>query len=203
MRSVTTAPIDRAEARTRAREILSQGRFHYRRFTPKPRHRSWIDRHLASPVARALRTVGRLVFSRPGLIVMAMMVVVVTTIAGRRQVTRRARRARTGSIAVARLVTLDPESLDRDASAAEHRGEYGLAVQFRFRAGLVRLDRVGVITLRPDTTAGQVGRKLRDDRYDHLAQSFDGITYGDALGTVEEAAVARELWPAVLAGPSA
>ena len=78
MRSVTTAPIDRAEARTRAREILSQGRFHYRRFTPKPRHRSWIDRHLASPVARALRTVGRLVFSRPGLIVMAMMVVVVT-----------------------------------------------------------------------------------------------------------------------------
>ena len=74
-----------------------------------------------------------------------------------------------------------------------------MAVQLRFRAGLVRLDRRGAIALRPDTTAGQVGRVLRSDRYDGLALTFDTVTYGDAAGTPDQASVARRDWPQVVA----
>src|SRR5262249_61242968 len=55
----------------------------------------------------------------------------------------------------------DPGRLEREADAAEHRGDLDAAVRLRFRAGLLRLDRAGAISYRPSITSGQVARRLR------------------------------------------
>ena len=92
----------------------------------------------------------------------------------------------------------DPGRLEREADAAEHRGDLDVALRLRFRAGLLRLDRAGAIHFRPSITSGQVARRLRLRAFDDLAVTFDAVAYGGRPASVTDIQSARAAWPRVL-----
>jgi hypothetical protein len=105
-----------------------------------------------------------------------------------------ARRAATGSAPV----TEDPDTLDRRAREAAERGEHELALRLGFRAGLARLDRRGVIELRPSLSTGDVARALHSPQFDRTAARFDEVVYGRRPAAADDVTAARAAWSAVL-----
>ena len=73
---------------------------------------------------------------------------------------------------------LDPDELERQAAAAERAGDLAHAVRLRFVAGVLRLDRAGVIAYRSSLTTGQLRAALRSGSFAEIASAFDEITYG-------------------------
>lgn len=92
----------------------------------------------------------------------------------------------------------DPKELERAADDAEHAGDYTLAVQLRYRAGLLRLGRGGAATVRPWSTNAAVARQLRSIRFDALTGTFETVTYGRRAATSADAARAAREWPVLL-----
>ena len=92
----------------------------------------------------------------------------------------------------------DPGRLEREAEAAELRGDLDVALRLRFRAGLLRLDRAGAIHFRPSITTGQVARRLRLRAFDDLAITFDAVAYGGRPASATDLQSARAEWPRVL-----
>jgi hypothetical protein len=92
----------------------------------------------------------------------------------------------------------DPDRLEREADAAERRGDLDVALRLRFRAGLLRLDRTGAISFRPSITTGQVARRLRLRDFDDLAITFDAVAYGGRHASATDVRSARSGWPRVL-----
>ena len=114
----------------------------------------------------------------------------------RRRVTgAEARRAAAAPAAVEE----DPEALDRRAREAADRGDHELALRLGFRAGLARLDRRGVIELRPSLSTAAVARELHSPEFDRAAARFDEVVYGRRPAAAGDVAAAREAWSAVLA----
>lgn len=93
----------------------------------------------------------------------------------------------------------DPVQLERSAEEAERAGDLALAVRLRFRAGLVRLDRAGVLRLRPSLTTGAVTRAVPSQTLGSLATDFDEIAYGGRPAAAEDVTSSRTGWPRVLA----
>ncbi len=92
----------------------------------------------------------------------------------------------------------DPEALERRADEAERRGDLDGALRLRFRAGLLRLDRLGAIELRPGLTNSAAARRLRSRRFDGLARNFDEVAYGGRPATPADLAESRSEWPDLL-----
>lgn len=92
----------------------------------------------------------------------------------------------------------DPRELERRADLAEGAGRYGEAVRLRFLAGLVRLDRAGVVEVRTSETTGQLRAALRSPSFDSLAVTFDEVVYGNRTATAADVAAARAGWSRVL-----
>jgi hypothetical protein len=90
--------------------------------------------------------------------------------------------------------SLSPAVLEREASAAEGDGDYGLAIRLRFRAGLLTLDRLGVIDYRPSITSTEVAATVRSATFQVLAAMFDEIVYGGRAAEPHDAAAARDSW---------
>ncbi len=93
----------------------------------------------------------------------------------------------------------DPEALDLRAREAADRGDHELALRLGFRAGLARLDRRGVIELRPSLSTAAVARELHSPEFDRAAARFDEVVYGRRPAAAGDVAAAREAWSAVLA----
>jgi len=98
----------------------------------------------------------------------------------------------------ARDEDVDPDRLERDADAAERRGDLDTALRLGFRAGLLRLDRAGAISFRPSITTGQVARRLRLPAFDDLAVTFDAVAYGGRHASATDVSGARAAWPRVV-----
>ena len=94
---------------------------------------------------------------------------------------------------------LDPDELERDAAAAERSGDLDRAVRLRFVAGVLRLDRAGVISYRSSLTTGQLRARLRSTSFAGLAAAFDEIAYGGRPAENADVRAATEEWPRVLA----
>lgn len=92
----------------------------------------------------------------------------------------------------------DPDDLERRAADAERAGDLALAVRLRFRAGLVRLDRAGVVVDRPALTAGALTRQLPSGRLRELAVTFEEVAYGGRPASPDDVAAARAGWARVL-----
>ena len=90
--------------------------------------------------------------------------------------------------------SLSPTVLERRASAAEGEGDYRSAVRLRFRAGLLSLDRLGVIDYRPSITSTEVAATVRSTTFGVLAAMFDEIAYGGRAAGPHDAAAARDSW---------
>jgi hypothetical protein len=196
---LTGGEVDPETAREQARDILGQRRYQP---TDVPRPFEGVLDWLGD----RLRPIGdffdRLLSSWPGRLALigglvAVVAVIATAIARRR--TRgvaadgRRSRERTGE------ESLEPAQLERDADAAERRGELDRALRLRFRAGLLRLDAAGAIRFRPSLTSGEVRRRLRLPTFDDLALTFDEVAYGGRRASPADVGTARESWPRVLA----
>lgn len=198
LRALTGGEVDPDTARDQARDILGQ-----RRYQPAdvPRPFEGVLEWLGD----RLRPIGdlfdRLLSSWPGRLALiagliALVVVVTTAIARRRSrgVAAGGRgRSRAGE------ESLDPGRLERDADAAERRGDLDLALRLRFRAGLLRLDAAGAIRFRPSLTSGEVRRALHQRTFDDLALTFDEVAYGGRRASAGDVGIARDDWPRVLA----
>ena len=198
--------VDRDQARQRARDILSAGRFRRVSVRTRPTRPTWFDRHVSRPLGRfvggVIRSIGGL-FSTPlGLLVLVCVVAVLGVWIGRR-VAESQRAESKSDDASLDDVRVDPDQLDRDAAAAERSGDFGRAVRLRFRAGLARLQRAGVVDNRASVTSAQVSRNLHSPTFDGLARTFDGVVYGSVPAEPVDASVARDDWPKVVQDASA
>ena len=98
-----------------------------------------------------------------------------------------------------RAEAIDAATLEAAADAAERDGHYDQAVRLRFRAGLLRLDELGLVAYRPSLATAAVSRRLASPAFDALARRFEEIAYGGQPAEPADAGHAREAWPNVLA----
>jgi hypothetical protein len=192
---------DAAGPREEARDIVSGRRFSPPE-VPGP-FRGMLER-LADGLAPVLDLIPALDDLIPGgrPAVWALLVVLVgglaALLAGRTLRRRAARGGARRDAAGAAPVAEDPDALDRRAREAAARGEHELALRLAFRAGLARLDRRGVIELRPSLSTGAVARALDSPQFDRVAARFDEVVYGRRPAAPADVAAAREAWSAVL-----
>lgn len=190
-------------AREQAREILAERRFH-RTELPRPFARllDWIGERLR-PLGDGLGWVADRI---PGGVLWPVVGAAVAVAAA--LVALRLGRRRTGGPERLRAARIEgaaagPDELERSADEAEQRGDHETALRLRFRAGLLRLDRLRVVPFRESLTSGEVARRLRSPEFDRLARSFDEVVYGRRPPSREDAQEAREGWRSVLAKASA
>jgi hypothetical protein len=200
MRSLARAAeqVDPDRAREQAREILG-GRRYKPADVPRPFEGAleWLgDR---------LRPIGdffsRITESLAGKIVLAALLAGVVALVAVLVARRRAAAGATSGRSRRRAspdAHADPARLEREADAAERRGDLDVALRLRFRAGLLRLDRTGAIRFRPSITTGQVARRLRLRDFDDLAITFDAVAYGGRHASATDLRSARSGWPRVL-----
>ena len=127
--------------------------------------------------------------------------VLIVAILGTRRRLRRLTPAESGPRGVReRGIEQTPQSLEREAAAAEARGAFADAVRLRFRAGLLSLGTREVIEYRPSLRTAEVSRKLRSAEFDSLARTFERVAYGGSDAGAPDATASREGWKQVLAG---
>ena len=193
--------ISGAEARAEAVSVLEGRRFS--------------DPRVPRPFQGILRTVGRWlapVFDPPAALLdwieeslPAQLAVVAVVFAGAlaisvRLVGRRGAQTVRRSRGMGVDVTgLDPDDLEREAAAAERAGDLDRAVRLRFVAGVVRLDRAGVIEYRSSLTTGQLERRVGSTAFVELARTFDEIAYGGRRADDADVEAAKAAWPQVVA----
>lgn len=185
------------DPRAAARDVLDQRK--YRRSTvPQPlrgpfeRLGAWLDDLYDWLVERV---------PGGGFGVWALLAAIVLVLAGvlsSRAVRRRVEEERAAAT-VARRAGEDPRALEREADAAERRGDHATAIRLRFRAGLLRLDARGAIELRPGLTTGAIARTLRSPAFDDVAETFEEVAYGGRPATKADVAAAKTGWKTVLA----
>lgn len=188
--------VDPDQAREQAREILGERRYKPAE-VPRPFEGvlEWIGDRL-QPIGDFF---SRLVESLPGKILLgALLAGAVALVAWfvARQRAAEGMGGASGRRTAAERV--DPGRLERDADAAERRGDLDLALRLRFRAGLLRLDRSGAIHFRPSITSGQVARQLQLRDFDDLAYTFDAVAYGGRHASATDVSSARATWPRVV-----
>lgn len=198
-------------ARDDARRILDSSRYRVDDEEDTPRPLRGVLRQLGEwlspvlePVGRFLRSIGRRLGDPtddvPVLLLLIAAVVAVTVLLTRAAVRRRTRiaEASRGGAAAPERERNDPRALEREADAAEAAGDYERALRLRFRAGLLKLDKAGVIELRPSATTGQLVRTIPSATFPRLARTFDEVAYGGRTPGAEEVQRAKSEWPRVL-----
>jgi hypothetical protein len=91
----------------------------------------------------------------------------------------------------------DPDELEGRAGVAEAAGDHETAVRLRFRAGLVRLQRAGIVANPGSRTDRQLSAVLGSRTFDALAGRHEAIVYAGDLATAADSATARDQWPRV------
>lgn len=194
-------PVDADRARQEARRILSEARFRPRK-APRPfeglfrRLGDWLVgpvRAFFSWLGRRLPDVGSPPWFLLALAVVTAAVVATLRLSRDRGLQRFGRGGGRGG-----ETAPSPSELERQAEEAERRGDLEEALRLRFRAGLLRLDGVGAIDLRPGLTNAAASRALGSRRFDALAGDFDEVVYGGRAATGGDLEEARAGWPQVL-----
>lgn len=198
--SVAAGPRGGDEPRDQARRILEERRFHPGS-VPRPFRGvfrtlgRWL-RPLVEPLERAwsdvfdnAAAVGALGAGVVGLAALASLRVIRRRSSAGVERVRRARDGRRHA---------DPDELERRAVEAERAGHLDAALRLRFRAGLLRLDRAGVVADRPALTTGALTRELPSPLLRDLAAAFEEVAYGGRTASPDDLAAARAGWPRVL-----
>jgi len=91
-----------------------------------------------------------------------------------------------------------PGQLERQAADAEQRGDFATAIRLRFHAGLLRLDALGAVRLRPSLTAEMAVRESGASELDPLAGSYQRVVFGGKGADRDDAERQRTGWIAVI-----
>ena len=189
------------DAKARAQRILAE-----RRFTgspvPRPFHGvlAWLGRKF-SLLGRFFHRLDRVIPGGSAVVwtILAALVVGIAALAAARIASRHEGRLISLERGERRRQLDDPDALEREATAAEARGELELALRMRFRAGLIRLGRADRLPLRDSLTSGEAARLLHLADFDALARGFDEVVYGRRAPNREDVESARARWTRVLA----
>ncbi len=84
--------------------------------------------------------------------------------------------------------------LAKEADDAERRGDFAAAVRLRFQAGLVRLDELGSVELRPSLTASGAARESGINVIDGLAAAYERVAFGAREASAGDAETQRSGW---------
>jgi len=197
IRYQTAAPVDADRARSLAKTILRERRFHPSRM-PQP-FRAPLQRAGDAVASFVNRLVGRLpgpplvAWLLLGALVVLLVIAVALPLARRRasrpMVSSRGSRTAGGESA---------HTLERAAERAEQAGDLDAAVRLRFRAGLLRLDAAGVIDYEPSLTTAQVAHHVRSASFEEIASSFEEIAYGGRVAAAQDVRLSRDAWRDVL-----
>jgi Domain of unknown function (DUF4129) len=190
--------VDPDRARADVRDILGDRRFES---DPAPRPFRGPLRWIGDRLATVGEWIGNVIEAVPWIVWLAIATAVLVLVA-RWIVTRAGPRSRATRPRLQRLdggtPRDDADALERDAADAERRGDLDRAVRLRFRAGLLRLDDRGAIDYRPSLTTTEVRTVLGSEPFDHLARTFDEVTYGGSPADENDVAAARANWPRVV-----
>jgi hypothetical protein len=207
------SPSFSSTARDQARDILSKAPYRTTAtHTPRPlaglfhalgralnaafgRPARWLYHHLLLHIGHGFTsTFGGWWIIVLGVLAVALGIAVGVQVVGRRtRVT--ARLSSTGSMVTD---SVDPAALERSAAEAESSGDHETAVRLRFRAGLLRLQRGGVIAHPEAETDRQLAVVLHSPTFDTLSGRHERIVYAGDHATSTDAAEARTGWPQVL-----
>jgi hypothetical protein len=197
----TREPVDAADARREAQDVLSGSRYQPEDdgFHPLRGLLGWLGDRLA-PLGRPFTWLGDHI---PGGMNVVWAILGLVTLLGaaflaQRRIRGRLQGARSLPGAGRRSAEADPAALEQAAVKAEREGDYERAVRLRFRAGLLRLARLRAIPDDVTTTSGQVSRQLHSRSFDELAGTFDEVVYGGRPAEKDDAVAARGRWDDVL-----
>lgn len=92
----------------------------------------------------------------------------------------------------------EPLTLEQVADEAARAGDFERAIRLRFQAGLLRLEKQGVLAYHETLTTGDVSDVLHNPRFSVIATSFDAVAYGNRPAGLDEYQSAADTWPIVL-----
>lgn len=187
-----------ADAPRDAARILAEGRFHVSQ-PPRPL-KGLFDRLgaiLARPIDRAGGFIQDLIKRLPGGSTTLWSIFIGFVLVAALLLASRAIRKRTRSIdrpvTFAGVPLLDPEELDRLAARAESDGDYARAIRLLYVAGILRLDRAGVISLTDSLTPRQIARQVGEPIVG-LTETFEQVAYGGRPASRRDVEGARAAW---------
>jgi hypothetical protein len=99
--------------------------------------------------------------------------------------------------AAMRAAGADPTALERQAAEAEATGDFERAVRLRFGAGLIRLERTGLVEGAASRTSGELRRTLASQSFASLAADHDEVAYGGRRADARDAERSRAAWARV------
>lgn len=110
---------------------------------------------------------------------------------------RRARIDRHVTVSSGPVVAANPADLEKEADRLASMGDFAGSLRARFAAGLLRLERAGLVADSAVRTAGEVSAQLGSPTFDHLAVRHQAVAYaGDPAGPSDDDD-ARRNWPRV------
>ncbi len=98
----------------------------------------------------------------------------------------------------AELPDVDPETLDALAEKAHFNQDYKLSIRLRFKAGLTRLEKQGLIINQQSQTLLQLSGEIPSNTFSALANDLTLIVYGNEPATESLSNFSKLNWPNVL-----
>lgn len=95
-------------------------------------------------------------------------------------------------------IITDAEQLERLSDEAERSGKFELALRYRFRAGLLRLNDMRIITFHPSITNAQWQLIIDNDSFNLLTRDFNDVTYGERTCDASHLTRARRNWSSLV-----
>jgi hypothetical protein len=92
----------------------------------------------------------------------------------------------------------DPRRFEDLAQRAEASGDLEGAIRLRFRAGILRLERLGAVDRSGTRTNSEISRTLRSATFDTLAADLESIVYAGESATRDQADESRSGWPVLV-----
>jgi hypothetical protein len=155
----------------------------------------WLYHHVLLHIGHGFKAT----FGGWWIVVIGLLAVAVGVAVGLQVVRRRTRiTARLRSSASIVVDSDNPEALEHQATEAEREGDHETAVRLRFRAGLLRLQRRGVIANPESETDRHLAVTLHSPTFDALSGRHERIVYAGDHATSTDAAEARTGWPQVM-----
>jgi hypothetical protein len=91
----------------------------------------------------------------------------------------------------------NPDALEAEADDLAAEGAFSAALRLRFEAGLLRLERAGLIADQQTSTDAELADRLGSPTFDRLALRHEAVAYAGQVADEGDVDHARSAWPQV------